>query len=187
MKKIIVGLIIALLIIGVIAGGIYYWNHRDIPSDTTGIVTARLENASECTTQKLIYNGAVKNESGKIPIIDKSTFLMTYTAVVRAGFDMSDVKVYVKDKTIRIIIPKAEIQEITIDPSSLEFYDTSFSILHTEDKKAVKQALKDAKEDAKEKAGLSELLKAADEHAETLIRSLIADLGDDYEIVISHK
>ena len=89
---------------------------------------------------------------------------MTYTATVRAGFDMSETDVDVTDDTIKIVIPRTTIQEITIDPDSLEFYDTSFSII-TMNKEAVKEALQEAEGDAEKKAASSELLEAADENA----------------------
>ena len=186
MKAIINGLITIVILLGVIAGGFYFVTHFENTKVNKGMITAKLDNASECTTQKLIYNGVVKMEKGVIPLIDKRSFVMTYTATVRAGFDMSETDVDVTDDRIKVVIPRTTIQEITIDPDSLEFYDTSFSII-TMNKEAVKEALQEAESDAEQKAASSELLEAADENAETLIEGLLKDFADNHEIVISHK
>ena len=186
MKRIISGLITIIIIIGAAAGGIYFWKHYVYTKVTPGTISARLDNASECTTQKLIYHGVVKMEKGIIPLIDKRSFVMTYTATVRAGFDMAEADVDIKDSTINVVIPRTSIQEITIDPDSLEFFDTSFSIINM-NKEAVKEALQKAQSDAEEKAASSELLEAADENAETLIKGLLKDSTDNYEITVSHK
>lgn len=186
MSKVVSIIIAVLIFTGVVAGGMYYFTHRDNTKVTADMLTARLEDASECTTQKLIYQGVVTMSRGSIPFIDKSSFIMTYAANVRAGFDMSAVDVNITDEAVEVTIPKTEIQEITIESNSLEFYDTSFSVF-TLGKDAVKEALQKAEADAEAKAGSSGLLEAADENAESLIKGMLVDAAGDREIVVMHK
>ena len=99
---------------------------------------------------------------------------------------MSAVDVSVTDNAVEVTIPKTVIQEITIDPDSLEFYDTTFSVF-TLGKDSVKEALQTAETDAKAKAGSSGLLDAADENAEALIKGMLVDAAGDREIIVMHK
>ena len=47
---------------------------------------------------------------------------MIYDASVKAGVDLKQVQIDIKGNNISVTLPKAEIQDITIDPGSLEFY-----------------------------------------------------------------
>ncbi|MBP3897690.1 MAG: DUF4230 domain-containing protein [Mogibacterium sp.] len=184
MKKI---LAVLILVAVVGAGGYYYFTHRGTQELNADMITARLENASDCTTQKLIYQGLIESESGSIPILNKNAFLMTYTAVVRAGFDISKTDVKVDDTSVVITIPPMEIQEITIQPKSLKFYNTSLTIFKPDEKNEAQKALVAAEKDAAEKAGNSGLLAAADENAEALLRGILEGSVGDREIIINHS
>lgn len=177
-----------LLLVAVVgAGGYFYFTHKGAQELNADAITAKLENASDCTTQKLIYQGLVESKSGNIPILNKNAFLMTYTAVVRAGFDISKADVEVSDSTVEITIPPMEIQEITIQPKSLKFYNTSLTLFKPDEKNETQKALIAAEEDAAEKAGNSGLLEAADENAEALLRGILEDSVGDREIIINHS
>ena len=158
--------VIVLLIVGV--GAWYVIKNKDTTELTAGAISAKLEDASDLTTQKLIYQGAIKSKKGKIPFITKSSFLMTYSATVRAGFDIKQADVDMQEDKVIITIPSTSIQEITIDPDSLEFYDTSMNLINPDEKEETKKALKAAKEDTKKQAAKSGLLEAADENAKSL-------------------
>ena len=53
-----------------------------------------LEEVSDLTTEKLVYNGYIHYEEGDIPFINKKSYGMTYEAEVKAGIDMNEIKVY---------------------------------------------------------------------------------------------
>lgn len=184
MSKLSTKIIIAVVLVVLVGGGAFYFLNRDNTELSAGAITAKLEDASDCTTQKLIYNGAVTSKKGKIPFINKSSFLMTYTATVKAGFDISESKVDITDDKILITIPPMSIQGIEIEPESLEFYDTSMALFSPDGKQETKKALKAAKKDAEKKAKDSELLEAAGENAEKLVKGLIVDSAGDREIVV---
>lgn len=158
--------------------------NKEVKTDT---ISAKLENASEFTTQKLIYNGLIDVKDGKIPIITQNSFIMTYKAVVRAGCNMDDFKVEETEKKVKITIPKMEIQEVNIDPDNLKFYDTTFTILKPDGKDAAKDAMIAAKKDVKEKAKDSGILEAAAENAETIITGIVEPNLDGRELEIVHK
>ena len=184
MKK---ALVLIVLLALVAAGGYFYFTHNSGKQEVSaGMLSAKLENASDCTTQKLIYNGYVESTSGKIPILTKKSFLMMYKSTVRAGFDVSKTDIEIEDKSVIVTLPEMEVQEITIDPRSLEFRDTSLTIIKPDGQEETKKALIAAENDVKSKIGESGLLEAAAENADSLIKGLFEDSIGDRELVIKH-
>lgn len=184
MKKLLYSVIGILLIAAALAGAYFYVQYQGRQKVTPDMLMTRLENSSECTTQKMIYNGVVESESGNVPLLTKETFLMTYKATVRAGFDISKTKIDVADERITVTIPEIVIQEVTIDPNEIKTYNTSLTLFKPDGKEALKDALIAAEDDAKKKAGESGLLEAAGENAEAVIKGLLADSAGDREIVV---
>ena len=80
-----------------------------------------------------------------------------------------------------------EIQEITIDPNAIDFYDTSLTMFKPDGKDAAKDALINAEKDAKEKAKNSGILEAAAENAETIITAIVEPNLDGRKLEIVHK
>ena len=187
MKKI-YRLLILILVLALAAGGFYaYREYQARQKVTADVLTARLENASDLTTQKLIYNGVIESESGNIPFLTKDTFLMTYRAVVRAGFDVSKAEFDVSDDKVTITLPAMEIQEVAIDPDEIKTYNTSLTLIKPDEKVEMQKALVKAEEDTRAKAEEEGLLEAASENAETVIKGLFKDAVGEREIVIKHK
>ena len=102
-------------------------------------------------------------------------------AHIKAGIDLSKAKVDVSGETITVTLPKAEIQDITIDPDSLEFYDEKIALFNPQNKEDTVTALQAAKEDAEKNAADSELLTTANEQAQRLIQELLAPVTKDSE------
>ena len=180
----------AMIAIGVILlaflGFAFFQNQKSQEPSADGIQT-KLENASDCTTQKLLYTGVVKVKKGKIPLITKSEFMMKYTAIVRAGFDMKDVDLDITNTKIVVKIPEIVIQDVSIDPESIEYYNTSLTLFKPDGKEAAREALIAAKKDAKKNAKSSGLIEAAEGNAETLIQGILEDSLDGRTLIIKHK
>lgn len=187
MKKITAFIIALLLLAGAAFGAYCYMQYKAKQAVTADMLMTRLENASECTTQKMIYNGVIESESGSIPFLNKQRFLMTYKAVVRAGFDVSKTKIELTDDAITVTLPKMEIQEVTIDPEEIRTYNTSLTLIKPDGKEELKEALLAAEEDARSKAEESGLLEAASENAESMIKGLLSDAAGDREIIVKHQ
>ena len=187
MKKL-TTLIIVLLVAALALGGVYFYkDYQARQKVTADMLEAKLEDASDLTTQKMIYHGVVESESGGVPILTKETFLMTYKAVVRAGFDISKTEIDVADDKVTVTLPAMEIQEVTIDPNEIKTYNTSLTLIKPDGKEELKKALVKAEEDARKKAEEEGLLEAASSNAETLVKSLFEDAVGEREIVVKHK
>ena len=176
--------VLILVIFGIFLGR--YWEGRKYQKADISVsaITARLTQASDLATARLEYRGLIRYEAGEIRFITQKGFTMIYNAHIKAGIDLSKAKVDVSGETITVTLPKAEIQDITIDPGSLEFYDEKFALFNfqdREDKEDTVTALQAAKEDAEKNAADSELLTTANEQAQRLIQELLAPVTKDSE------
>lgn len=185
-NKLISLIVIIALLAGCILGGSYYLKQRAAQKVDADSLYTKLEDASDLTTQKMIYNGVIESESGSIPFLTKETFLMTYKATIRAGFDVSKTDIKVTENTVEVSLPAMEIQEVTIDPDEIKTYNTSLTLIKPDGKEELKQALTEAEANAKEEAKKAGLLDAAAENAESVIKGLFAGTVGDREIVIKH-
>ena len=116
---------------------------------------------------------------------------MIYDARIKAGIDLSRAQTEVSGNTITITLPPAEIQDITIDPDSLEFYDEKIALFNPDNKEDTVTALQYAKEDAEKNAAQKELLETAEAQAKLAIQKLLTPLIENnessYEIIFKTK
>lgn len=151
------------------------------PKATATSIEERLSKCSDLTTARLDYRGIIKYEEGDIQYINKKSFSMIYDAHIKAGIDLSQAKVSVKDKKITVSIPEPEIQDISVDPDSLEFYDEKLALFNWTKKQDTQKAMEKAEEDATEKAAQTDLLTQADAQAKTVITTLLTPFTENDE------
>lgn len=159
--------------------------HPDNPDVTNEIVKQTLEKSSELTAGKLRLTGILNYDDKGIPVLTNGKFKMKYEAEVRAGIDVSKIKIDNVDnesKVITVSVPKAEILGADVDPASLEFFDKSFTILDLNKEEDVAKAQTEAKKDIIEKASQSGLLELADKQSEDLITGILSTGFSDYTI-----
>lgn len=137
-------------------------------------IQEQLTNTSELATAKLDYRGLVRYEQGDISFINKKAFSMVYDAQVRAGVDLSQARVEVSGKTVTVTVPAPQMLGIEIDPNSLEFYDSTYSLFNWENKQDTAEALKLAQSDAEAKVDQTGMLDQARSQAHTLVENLLA-------------
>lgn len=170
-KKIISVIIIVIIALFVIK---YYNSKEKVDSEYLG---SRLTKVGELTTVKLNYNGFAEYEDKGVPIFNKSNFLMTYEAVVRVGIDLekTNVKVDNDNKTIILDIPKAKILDVKINPSSIKYYDTKFSLFNMDQKEDANKAQDLVKKQAYKEVSQMGVIDSANEQVLTLIKGLLQD------------
>lgn len=159
----------------------------DVKVSATSI-EERLSKCSDLTTARLDYRGIIRYEDGDIQYINKKSFSMIYDAHIKAGIDLSQAEVSVSGRKITVTIPKPEIQDIVVDPDSLEFYDEKLALFNWTKKEDTAKAMGYAEEDAEKKAAQTELIKQASEQAKTVITTLLIpvteDSGEEYTFEI---
>ena len=176
-------LIIAIVVIFVT----YRLTKKDEPEITNTFISEKLEAVSELTTAKLTYTGLVRYTEGNIPFLTKKEFNMLYRAGVRAGIDLSQAEINVTDSDVKLTLPKAEIQEISVDADSIQFYDESFALFNGEKREDTVEALKVAEEDVRENGNMEELMAEAQEQTEILLTGFLDELVGDRTLVISYR
>ena len=171
--------VLILVIFGVFLGR--YWEGRKYQKADISVsaITARLTQASDLATARLEYRGLIRYEAGEIRFITQKGFTMIYDAHIKAGIDLSKAQVDVSGETITVTLPEAVIQDINIDPDSLEFYDEKIALFNPQNKEDTVTALHAAKEDAEKNAADSDLLTTANEQARRLIQELLVPVTQD--------
>ena len=160
---------------------------KDEPEITNTFIGEKLEAVSELTTAKLTYTGLVRYTEGNIPFLTKKEFNMLYRAGVRAGIDLSQANIDVTDSEVKLTLPKAEIQEISVDADSIQFYDESFALFNGEKREDTVEALKVAEEDVRENGNMEDLMAEAQEQTEILLTGFLDELIGDRTLVISYR
>ena len=115
---------------------------------------------------------------------------MTYEANARVGIDLEKVKPEVDDanETVWLTIPKAAIQDVKIDTSTIKFYDSGFALFNVDEKEDGNKALELAEKDAREELSEMGVLESADEQALTLIKGLLQNtVPTDYEFKVKEN
>lgn len=169
--------VIAIVIVVILAllGMKLYNSKEEVDSEYLG---SRLTKVGELTTVKLNYKGFAEYEDEGVPLFNKSNFLMTYEAIVRVGIDLEevDIKADNENKTIILDIPEAKILDVKIDPSSIKYYDTKFSLFNMDQKEDANKAQDLVEKEAYKQIGQMGVLESANEQALTLIKGLLQDL-----------
>lgn len=173
--------VIAILILGFTAGKYMEEKKHDKADLSASAISAQISELSELSTAELQYRGIVRYSEGVLNFITKKEFTMLYDANIKAGVDLSDVKIDIQENKITVSLPAAQIQNITIDPNSLEFYDEKFAIFNFQNRTDTVVALQYAEEDINKKAEKTDLLATADERAQALITSFLKSIWTDKE------
>ena len=178
--------VVLLLIVGCFLGQWIenLWNKETV---TVAYISGKLEDMGELTTQKLTYSGIYNVSEGEIPLITKKGFTMWYNADVKASINFEDVDIKITKKKVTIKLPHAEIQSPEIIEDSIQFFDEKKAIFNWTEKTDITKAISEAEKCDMKKMDYSELLKQADECAETLLRKIFEGSVGKREVEISFK
>ena len=185
--KVIAIAVLSVIVIGALAFPFLYEKTEKVD---TNMLLATLEEASELTTAKFNYTGVTKYKDSGVKFLTKADFTMVYKATARIGIDVKEVEITADDaqKVVYIKIPKAEVLDVKVDASSIQYFSESFSLFNPDEKedgnKAIALAEKEAKKEVESMGGLE----MADNQAETLIRGILSNaLPRDYRIEVKQK
>ena len=154
------------------------------PTITSASLYSKIEESSELTSAKMYYNGVLFYSEGDIPYLTQMSYNMTYSAVVRAGIDVSEIEIKVEDDRVVVDLPEPEIQDINIDPDSVKFFDKKNALFNWEEMEDGVDAIKYAKDDVEANANLEVLKEEALENSRTLIQGLLEDSVGDKELYV---
>lgn len=169
-------LIIAVLIIG--AKVFYKEENADF-----SYLNVLLEKSSELTTAKLKIRGIEKYEDAGAMIINRSDFIMVYSATIRAGVELKDVDIEPNTitKEIVIVLPKAKVFDSHVDQNDIQYFDEKFALFNVDSKEDANKACALAEQDAIREAEATGILEFAETEAEYVIKDILTPaLPDNY-------
>lgn len=172
-----IAIVIALLVVAVV---LRLSTVKESSVDTT-YLSSILMKSSELTSAKLHYTGMTEYTDTGVSFINRSDFIMVYEATVRAGVRMEDVKITADDANsiIYLEIPKAIVQDVKVDASSIKYFDQKFALFNVDAKEDSNEAISLAEKAATEEAANMGILELADAQAETLIMGILANTVPD--------
>lgn len=137
----------------------------------------RIETAS-FTIEKIIDGGTSGNVFQQLLFGDK--ILLIAHGQVIAGFDLSQIsekEIVIKDKNIRLTLPKAQILVTTLDNTQTRVYDRTKGILNPGDKDLESKAREAAQNSITDAACKGDILKQASDNARKQLTGFFSALG----------
>ncbi len=186
-NKLFIKILSIIIVICVVLAGIRLFLYESKASLSSDKLEATLSKASDLTTAKLNYTGVANYSDTGIPILTKGDFVMIYDATVWAGIDLAAVKPEVDNNSgiVWVTIPKATIQEVKVDPSSIRYFDEKFTLINCNEKEDANNAQAEAEKDAVEEANKMGILELANQQAETLVKGILeSSIPKDYQIKV---
>ena len=184
-----------LLLILVIAGGFYFWFRTDngklkITNETIGV---QIKELKELATIQYKYKEIASREDWntlfniKLPFT-KSSFIVTYTGILKLEIDLSETKVEVDEnsKTIKVTLPESKVLSNELDLKSLKVYDEKNSIFNPVKVQDYTEFTQNGKENAEKDAKESGVFDQSKEIAKKVITDLLnltKEIKENYKIV----
>jgi len=184
-----------LLLILVIAGGFYFWFRTDNgkPKITNETIGVQIKELKELATIQYKYKEIASREDWntlfniKLPFT-KSSFIVTYTGILKLGIDLSETKVEVDEnsKTIKVTLPESKVLSNELDLKSLKVYDEKNSIFNPVKVQDYTEFTQNGKENAEKDAKESGVFDQSKEIAKKVITDLLnltKEIKENYKIV----
>jgi len=154
------------------------------------VLEKTLQENAQLSTAKLKFKAEAKYDDGGIPGITENEFTVLCEAVVKAGFDMNDVKIKVDDKKkiIYITVPPAEIkpEDVYINHKNLKFYDKKFVLFPVDVQEKTAQALALAENVATKYAYETGIIEMANKQGAEIIKGILSNaIPDGYKIEVA--
>ena len=185
---------ILILVLAIIIGGIVLFvnvrgnNKMEIISST---IEEKVSKIVELSTVKYNYTDVVSYKDAKdisgmqIPFTEKK-FIVQYSGYIKAGVDLSTIKIDVKDeKTIHIDMEKAKILENTIIEEDVTFFDEKDGLFNRLDFEDLYSVLIGEKQKAKDEAIKRGLLNESQDNAEEILLSLLEEMKFENVVIRS--
>jgi hypothetical protein len=184
-----------ILLVIVIAGGSYFWFRTDNgkPKITNETIGVQIKEIKEMSTIQYKYKQLASREDWntlfniKLPFT-KSSFILTYTGVLKLGIDFAETKIEVDEgsKTIKVTLPESKVLSNEIDMKSIKVYDETNSIFNPVKIDDYAQFTQSGKENAEADARESGVFEQSKEVAKKIITELLnttKEIKEKYKIV----
>lgn len=199
MKKFLLGLILG-IVLG--CGACVYLSKAGmfIKAETKineAVLKEKLMTCSELTSAKYQLTGEItREESYKTgnAFIDKlgtKRFTVQYSATIAFAVDLSKADIKVDSNVVRIDLPSAKLQSLSIPSDSLIIVSETKSLINWENKNDMKEALQDAEKHALNTCDTTKMIRMANTEAVKTLGTLLCPLTENengekaYQVFIS--
>ena len=191
LKKLSAVAVVVILVIG----GFYFLFRTDNgkPKITNETIGVQVKELKELANIQYKYKEIASREDWntlfniKLPFT-KSSFIVSYTGILKLGIDLSETKVDVDEnsKTIKVTLPESKVLSNELDLKSLKVYDEKNSIFNLVKVKEYSEFTQSGKENAEKDARESGVFEQSKEVAKkTIIDPLntTKEIKENYKIV----
>ena len=191
LKKLSAVAVVVILVIG----GSYFLFRTDNgkPKITNETIGVQVKELKELATIQYKYKEIASREDWntlfniKLPFT-KSSFIVSYTGILKLGIDLSETKVEVDEanKTIKVTLPESKILSNELDMKSLKVYDEKNSIFNPIKVDDYAEFTQSGKENAEADARESGAFEQSAEVAKKVISDLLnatKEIKEKYKIV----
>lgn len=195
MKKVIIGLLLAMFFttLGVFSTVSYMNSKKGNTTIDISVIEEKVNEISELATIEYHYTTLAKYEDykdfygWKIPLTT-TKFLITYDGIIKAGIDLSKVKVSLVGKTVVIEIPKATVLSHEVKFDTMQIMYESYSIFNQMKITNYNDFMLNEAKTMVTKAANDGLFQKAQQNAIRTIQDLIESLvPEDYDYSIKLK
>ena len=163
------------------------------------VLREKLETCSELTSAKYQVEGHItRTESYKtgnswFDKLGTKSFTVKYSATIAFAVDLAKAKISVDSNTniVRIALPSATMQSLTIPSDSLNIVSETKSLINWENKNDMKEALRDAEIHALKTCDTTKMIRMANTEAVKTLGTLLCPLTESedgekaYQVIIS--
>ena len=195
MKKRIKNTLIYLALVVLILAGVYVYFQMRVSTQTetfASTVSESVVKILQLSTLEYNYTDVVSHKESKkynqlnIPFTEKK-FLIKYTGYLKAGVDLSNVEIDIKDpKTIHVTINHAVITDNVINEEDIYVYDEKESIFNQLKIAEVYDVLANEKQQTKLRVVENGFLDEADQRSKDLVTELLKALAFENIVVMFH-
>lgn len=132
-------LLFIFLLAAVLVGAFFFgavWSRRDAGAKiTTDLIGQQLVDVQELVVQEYHYTNMGRYENRldfygwQVPFTTKR-FIVSYDGIIKAGVDLTELKVDISGSTITVTLPQAKILSHEIPEESIEVFDETHNIFN---------------------------------------------------------
>lgn len=173
------GLVAMGLLVGWLASGLWRFPAPTAPviADTPAVIR-QVQSLNELTTVKYVMEKVILLQDVKW--FGENRLLMVAHGVARAGVNLSAIQandLIVRDRSIRLQLPKATITEVFLDDRRTQVIERSTGLLREFDKDLEQSGRRQAVDQIRVAAATAGILKDANERARLQVTALLKALG----------
>ncbi len=181
----IIVIVLIIIIVGLVLRATLF--NKEASADFTHL-NMLLEKSSELTTAKLKITGIENYKDAGAMILNRSDFTMVYSATIRAGVEIKEVKIEsstMNPKEIVIVMPKAKVFDCHVDQNEIQYFDEKFALFNVDSKEDANKACALAEQDGIKEAEATGILEFAETEAEYVIKDILNPaLPEGYTLTI---